>query len=92
MEDTRYTTKSMIMHPGDTLLVYTDGVTEAMDNEQNLYSEKRLVEVINQCNALCAESFISTIDASLKAFTGGAEQSDDITMLVMQFLGKENEQ
>jgi sigma-B regulation protein RsbU (phosphoserine phosphatase) len=90
MEDTEYTTKSMTMEPGDTLFIYTDGVTEAMDSDKNLYSEERLVEVMNECSGQSAKSIVHTIDKSLKAFTGGAEQSDDITMLAMQFLGKSN--
>lgn len=87
MEDTSYTTKTMTMNPGDTLFIYTDGVTEAMDNDKALYSEDRLVEVINQCGGRSAEEIIHCIEHSLKQFTGGAEQSDDITMLAMQFLG-----
>lgn len=92
MEDTVYTTKSMIMRPGDTLFIYTDGVTEAMDREQNLYSDNRLVEEVNRCGELTAEPLIHAINHSIKTFTGGAEQSDDITMLAMQFLGKKNNQ
>lgn len=92
MEDTTYTTKTMTMEPGDTLFIYTDGVTEAMNNERSLFSEERLVEVINQCNGKSAEEIIHCIDHSLKEFTGGAEQSDDITMLAMQFLGADDKE
>ncbi len=91
MDDTDYTTKSMTMHPGDTLFIYTDGVTEAMDKEQNLYSEDRLVEVMNRCQGKSAEQIVRAVDCSLKEFTGGAEQSDDITMLAMKYLGKNSE-
>ena len=90
MEDFNYTTKSMTMQPGDTLFIYTDGVTEAMDSKQNLYSDDRLLAEAERCSDLDAEPFIHAIDDSIKAFTGGAEQSDDITMLAMQFLGKKN--
>lgn len=88
MDDAEYTTKTMTMEPGDTLFIYTDGVTEAMDKDKNLYSEDRLVEVMSRCRNMTSEEIIKTIDDSLKAFTGGAEQSDDITMLSMQFVGK----
>lgn len=88
MEETVYTTRSLTVQPGDTLFLYTDGVTEAMDREQALYSEERLVEVMNRCQGKSAEQIIGTVDKSLKEFTGGAEQSDDITMLAMQYLGK----
>ncbi len=88
MEDTHYTTKSMTLSPGDTLFIYTDGVTEAMDSRQELYSEERLEGVMNQCQGKSAEQIIHTIEGALKDFTGGAEQSDDITMLAMQYLGR----
>jgi len=90
MEDTPYTTKSMTMHAGDTLFIYTDGVTEAMNKTEELYSETRLIKVMNRCRGKSAGQIIRTIDTSLKEFTGGAEQSDDITMLAMQYLGKNN--
>lgn len=88
MDDTVYTTRSLTMNQGDTIFIYTDGVTEAMNKEQALYSEDRLVEVINQCHGKTSEQMVVMVDNSLKDFTGGAEQSDDITMLVMQYLGK----
>lgn len=91
MEDTNYTTQSMTMYPGDTLFIYTDGVTEAMDREQELYSEERLIEAMNRCRGKSAEQIIRTIEGALKDFTGGAEQSDDITMLAMQYLGKNSQ-
>ncbi|BHH86230.1 SpoIIE family protein phosphatase [Desulforhopalus sp. 52FAK] len=90
MEDTSYTTKSMTISPGDTLFIYTDGVTEAMDSNQELYSEERLVEVMNGCKGKSAKQIIATVEDALKEFTGGAEQSDDITMLAMQYLGNNN--
>ncbi|WP_319549959.1 SpoIIE family protein phosphatase [Desulfogranum marinum] len=92
MEGTQYTTKSMTMHPGDTLFIYTDGVTEAMDKMNNLYSEDQLMVVTNQCLGKSAEQLVDSVDKSLKKFTGGAEQSDDITMLAMQYLGKGSKQ
>jgi sigma-B regulation protein RsbU (phosphoserine phosphatase) len=91
MEDTNYTTKLMTMSPGDTLFMYTDGVTEAMDSKQKLYSEERLVKVMNRCQGQSAEQIIRTVENDLKEFTGGAEQSDDITMLAMQYLGKNSQ-
>jgi sigma-B regulation protein RsbU (phosphoserine phosphatase) len=90
MENTVYSTRSMTMQSGDTLFIYTDGVTEAMNKEQQLYSEDRLEEAMNRCKEKTSEQLVSTIDKALKEFTGGAEQSDDITMLAMRYLGKDN--
>ena len=78
----------MTMNPGDVIFIYTDGVTEAMNPEKELYSEDRLMELLTGTNNLFAPELVKEIDASIKVFTRGAEQSDDITMLAMQFCGK----
>lgn len=90
MEDVTYTTKSLIMSPGDTLFIYTDGVTEAMDSEKSLYSDEYLLKTLGDCGRLNAKDMLARVEHSIKTFTGGAAQSDDITMLAMQYLGKPN--
>ncbi len=87
MEDMEYSTKTMRMEPGDSLFIYTDGVTEAMDGDRNMYSDPRLLELLGTLGAVPAQELVTAVDVSIKAFTGGAEQSDDITMLAMQFHG-----
>ena len=71
--------------PGDSLFLYTDGVTEAMNRNGELYSEQRL----ERCLARSGENFVTEIRADVAAFAAGAEQSDDITMLALDF--KQNE-
>ncbi len=88
MEGMEYSTRKMTMNPGDVIFIYTDGVTEAMNPEKELYSEDRLMELLTGTNNLFAPELVKEIDASIKVFTRGAEQSDDITMLAMQFCGK----
>ncbi len=88
MEGMQYTTKSMIMRPGDIMFIYSDGVTEAMDPDNKLYSEDRLMEFMTAVKEPFAPKLVKEMDQSIKAFTRGAEQSDDITMLAMQFIGK----
>ena len=73
--------------PGDTLLVYTDGVTEAMDIEERLYSDQRLVNVLQTTELPTAESMLKTVRASVDDFSRGAEQADDITMIALRYLG-----
>lgn len=90
MEDMEYTTKQMTMAPGDMMFIYTDGVTEAMTPDQELYSEDRLMQYIETHDALKASELVQGIDVSIKDFTLGAEQSDDITMLAFQFIGKQD--
>ena len=82
-----YSTKTMKMAPGDIMFIYTDGVTEAMTSDKELYSEDRLMELMRTAPKPVAPALVKEVDTSIKAFTRGAEQSDDITMLAMQYMG-----
>lgn len=90
MAGIRYTTKTMTMGEGDILFIYTDGVTEAMNDKTALYTDGRLFEFTKRCVDASAEEVIHMVDGSLKEFTGAALQSDDITMLALKFCGKKN--
>ena len=71
------------------LFLYTDGVTEAMDKEKNLYSEERLEETLNNIDgSLSVEEILAEVRKDIETHAEGAEQSDDITMLGVRFLGK----
>jgi sigma-B regulation protein RsbU (phosphoserine phosphatase) len=66
---------------GDCLLIFTDGVTEAMDVDGALYSEQRLEHLLDAGNFTTAEDLIRETLDSVESFATGAEQADDITML-----------
>ena len=82
-----YTSGTMCFVPGDKLFIYTDGVTEAMNRDNELYSEERLLESISSAPTATAAETIRNVDATIKLFTAGAEQSDDITMLTVTYQG-----
>jgi len=73
---------------GDLLLLYTDGVTEAMDPELNLFTEKRLVDVLSAETVESPEKAVDATVAAVKQFESGSEQADDITILALQFLSQ----
>jgi phosphoserine phosphatase RsbU/P len=73
--------------PGDLLVVYTDGVTEAQDADGRFFSEERLAEVIRADGALSSNGVVDRILAAVESFEGGAERADDITVLAVQVLG-----
>ena len=78
------------LEPGDVLLLYTDGVTEAMDDEYALFGETRLLETLQACMpARDAATVIDAVMDAVRAHAGDAEQSDDITMLALHFCGPE---
>ena len=76
--------------PGDTLLLYTDGVSEAMDEADNLFKESRIKEELNALPPdQKVEDILSKLLEKVRQHAGGAEQSDDITMLGLRYNGKE---
>lgn len=76
---------------GDTLFIYTDGVTEAMNINGNLYSEKRLETTLSELNEddRSAELIIKEVRKDIATHVLDAEQSDDITMLSIRYKGNE---
>lgn len=68
----------------DMLLVYTDGITEAMNKTGDQYGNDRLIEFIKEHSELPPEEFTAKLDIDLQKFTGGAPQNDDITLVVIK--------
>jgi sigma-B regulation protein RsbU (phosphoserine phosphatase) len=85
--DTDFVSNTYAMKRHDTLVMYTDGVTEAMDGEGRLYSEARLLRCLNDLCGRSVADIVHGVRADIETFTGGTEQSDDITMLVIEFNG-----
>ena len=80
-----YTAGTAVLQEGDALLLYTDGVTEAMNSAQDLYGEQRLaVRLSDPAGFRSCRAMMESLLEDIRAFAGGAEQSDDITMLVLK--------
>ena len=77
-----YHEKSEILEPGDAVLFYTDGITEARDNNGRFYGEKRLELALKSAHNLPAEEIVNQVVASVTAFTGSAPHADDLTIVV----------
>ncbi|MBE9607996.1 SpoIIE family protein phosphatase [Chitinilyticum piscinae] len=87
-EDMEYASFTEYLQPGDWLLLYTDGVTEAMDAAGQLYGETRLAQLMAACDTRGnAEQRVNTLMADLATHVGAADQSDDITVLAIRYLG-----
>lgn len=84
-EDFKFENQSLHLNSGDIMYVYSDGVTEAMDMEKNLFSEKRLKESLNLLKDKTITEIEAGIQQNLKEFVKDAAQSDDITMMVMKY-------
>jgi sigma-B regulation protein RsbU (phosphoserine phosphatase) len=76
--------ETVVISPGDGLLLYTDGVTEGLNERGVFYGENRLKEVIKKIVVASAESICSTVLQDLENFVGMEPQSDDIAMIVIK--------
>ena len=86
-EDIIFKSKSIKMKPGDKLFLYTDGVTEAFNEELIAYGEENLTIFLEHRLALPIESIIKESLEDVNAFANGAPRSDDITLLAVAFNG-----
>jgi phosphoserine phosphatase RsbU/P len=69
---------------GDLLVLYTDGVTEAFNNRNEAFGEERLRAFLRENRARPAREILDSLIAEIRAFTGSAPQSDDITLVVVK--------
>jgi sigma-B regulation protein RsbU (phosphoserine phosphatase) len=75
---------SHALAPGDTLVLFSDGVTEAQNEADEEFGDARLLDVLRASADVSAEEMVSRVFAAIDAFAGGAPQFDDITMLVVR--------
>ena len=87
IENIDYEEHQIYLQPGDELFLYTDGVTEAMNRDNVLFSEKRLIETLNKNIKLNPKELVLFIKENVDIFTGDEEQTDDITLLSMKYFG-----
>ncbi len=85
MPGTKYVKVHAKLRPGDTLVLFSDGVTEAMDPDQNMYGCPRLREVLTDLHEATLDHLQKTVLDSIETFTRGAEQADDITLLLIRY-------
>lgn len=76
------------LQQGDVIFLYTDGVTEAMNEEGKLYGEDRLKEIINKSKDKKIEEIVQDIKEDIQIYSKNVAQSDDITMLIFKYNGK----
>lgn len=86
-EDFEYKTSRFLLSQGDTVFLFTDGVTEAMNKDQVMYSEDRLEEFLKKQHNSNPTELINKLIEEVESFSAGAEQSDDITILALKYNG-----
>lgn len=87
MEGVKYRKGEHPLRPGDTLFVYTDGVTEANNIDNELFGDDRLLDALNSCDSDSMEGICKHVKKCVDEFAGKAPQFDDITMLAVRYNG-----
>lgn len=87
MPDTAYEIERLTMQPGDTLFLYTDGVTEATNLQDDLYGEPQLLNALECAPKDKLSEIIHYIRAEVTMHANGAPQSDDVTMVAIKYRG-----
>ena len=83
LDDTKYHEEEITLSAGDTLFLYTDGVTEAMNHERELFGENRLLTAANKYVNSSPYDLLSAVKSEVDVFAQGTPQADDITMLAL---------
>ncbi|MBE5825449.1 MAG: serine/threonine-protein phosphatase [Butyrivibrio sp.] len=88
LDGIRYKEHEFELKPGDMLFVYTDGVTEATNINNELFGEKRLLEALNSDKDADPQQILANVQKHVDGFVEDADQFDDITMLCLKYNGK----
>lgn len=84
MPDAPFQQATLDLFPGDELILFTDGVSEAMNEEDEEFTEERIAAILRESKAESAQALLDEIKTAVKKFTRNMPQSDDITMLAMR--------
>jgi sigma-B regulation protein RsbU (phosphoserine phosphatase) len=87
--DADFSGRAIDLAPGETLVLFTDGVTEAFAPDGTQFGEGRLLAALRELPPkTSAPDIAKTVIAAVKTFEAGADQSDDITLLALRYLGQ----
>ena len=87
MEGIRFEQHEFHLNPGDSIFVYTDGVAEATNGDDELYGTERMLSALNSEPDAQPEQVLGNVMNDINGFVDGAEQFDDITMLCIRYMG-----
>jgi sigma-B regulation protein RsbU (phosphoserine phosphatase) len=83
LDEVNYLETKLQLEPGDKVVFYTDGIVEAMNEQEEMYGFERLLEVVQQASAADADMLHKEILDKVNVFAGGATQHDDLTVIVV---------
>jgi sigma-B regulation protein RsbU (phosphoserine phosphatase) len=88
IEEAHYETSGCRIAPGESIVLYTDGVTEAMNREEEFFGEERLETFLAERPGADAVRLVSDLHAVVQEFAAGMPQADDITVVALRYLGE----
>ncbi len=91
IDDAQYKESRIKFSSGDMAIFYTDGITEAMNNQGELYGVERLMEVIKENCLLETKEILNNILADISKFSQNTEQHDDITLMIIKAIGQQKD-
>lgn len=91
LAEAHYPTRRLPLQPSDRLFLYTDGVTEALNPQQEQFTEQRLHHLLSEASDDGPEGLVERTVQAVRRFTSGAAQSDDITTLAALYRGPDNQ-
>ena len=86
IEDCVYEQSTLDLRPGDILLAFTDGISEAMNHDDEEWGEERLIERLARCPEMPAAALVDCLVKAADEFAAGAPQHDDMTLLILKVL------
>ena len=90
MDEMKYKNYSLQLTPGAKIFVYTDGVPEANNSKEGLFTTERMLEALNRDPEATPRQLLKNVRSAVDSFVGEAEQFDDLTMLCLEYRGTEN--
>ena len=82
--------EEFVLRPGESITLYTDGITEARNSDGDFFGEDRLLQAMNRKNHDTVAELFDSINQELDGFVSGATQSDDITLITVKYHGNRN--
>ncbi len=89
MDGIKYREYEILLNKGDKIFLYTDGVAEATKKDKSMFGLERMLDALNENASLPPKEILNTVHIAVDNFVNNSEQFDDITMLCMEYKGKE---
>ena len=86
MPNAEFTERTLLLEPGDRIFMYTDGVTEARNPQEEMFGEQRMTDALDTLKDLPGDELLVKMRECISSFAGGAQQFDDVTMLLLDVL------